>query len=64
MSPKELEEAKRDRHYDAGLRGKHLQEAIAWAEANLPVEMRRNTPAAAMKKEAKLLEYFKRNTRH
>ncbi|MGZ8938750.1 MAG: hypothetical protein ACXW32_06005 [Limisphaerales bacterium] len=64
MSLKETEEAKRARHYDPLLQWQHLQEAIAWAEANLPVEMRRNTPAAAMKKEAKLLEYFKRNTRH
>jgi hypothetical protein len=64
MSPKEMEEAKRERHYDPVLRWKHLQEAITWAEANLPPEMRRNTPAAAKKREAKLLEYFERNARH
>jgi hypothetical protein len=63
MSPKQIEEAKRDRHYDPVLRWKHLQEAIAWAEVNLPLEIRRNTPAAAKKREAKLLEYFERSAR-
>jgi hypothetical protein len=63
MSPKQMEELKRDRHYDPVLRWKHVQEAIAWAETNLPLESRRNTPAAAKKREAKLLEYFERSTR-
>lgn len=64
MSPKEMEEAKRERHYNPVLRWRHLQEAITWAEANLPPEKRNNTPAAVKRKEAKLLEYFERNTRH
>lgn len=41
---KQREEAKRDRMYDPVLRWKHLQEAIAWAEANMPPHLRRNRP--------------------
>jgi len=63
MSSKQMEEAKRDRHYDPVVRWKHLQEAIAWAEQNIPLELRRNTPIAAKKREAKLLEYFERSKR-
>ena len=63
MSSKQFEEAKRDRQYDPVERWKHTQEAIQFAEANLAPEKRRNTPAAAKKNEAKLLEYFKRNER-
>lgn len=64
MSFKKAEEAKRERCYDPVLRWQHLQEAIAWAEANMPAEKRRNTPTAAMRKEAKLLEYVRRNIGH
>jgi hypothetical protein len=38
------EEAKRDRNYDPVQRWKDLQEAIAWAEANMPAHLRRNRP--------------------
>jgi hypothetical protein len=41
---KRREEEKRDRHYDPLLRWKHLQEAITWAEANMPEHLRRNRP--------------------
>jgi hypothetical protein len=41
---KAREEAKRDRMYDPVLRWKHLQEAITWAEANMPEHLRRNRP--------------------
>ena len=46
MSPeeKQKEEAKRDRNYDPVLRWKHIQEAITWAEANMPEHLRRNRP--------------------
>ncbi len=41
---KAREEAKRDRNYDPLQRWKDLQEAIAWAEANMPPHLRRNRP--------------------
>jgi hypothetical protein len=41
---KRREEQKRDRNYDPVERWKHLQQAIAWAEANLPEHLRRNRP--------------------
>ena len=41
---KQREEAKRDRMYDPVLRWKHIQEAIAWAESNMPLSLRRNRP--------------------
>ena len=41
---KQREEAKRDRMYDPVLRWKHIQEAITWAEANMPEHLRRNRP--------------------
>jgi hypothetical protein len=41
---KESEEAKRDRHYSPAERWRHIQEAIAWAEANMPAHLRRNRP--------------------
>jgi hypothetical protein len=63
MSGKESEEQKRERHYGSVLKWNHLQEAIAWAHSNLPPGNRCDTPAAAKKKEAKLLEYFERNSR-
>ena len=63
MPLKRSEETKRDRQYDPVERWKHMQEAIQFVEANLAPENRRNTPAAAKKKEAKLLEYFKRKER-
>ena len=55
MPSKKEEELKRERNYDPVLRWKHLQEAIAWAEANLPTEKRRNTPQGAKQKEERLL---------
>jgi hypothetical protein len=41
---KENEEAKRGRNYDSALRWQHIQEAITFAEANLPPSLRRNRP--------------------
>jgi hypothetical protein len=41
---KRQEEAKRDRNYDPVERWRHIQSAIAWAEANLPESQRRNRP--------------------
>jgi len=41
---KAREEAKRNRMYDPVLRWKHIQEAITWAEANMPEHLRRNRP--------------------
>ena len=41
---KAREEAKRDRNYAPVERWKHIQAAIAWAEANLPEDQRRNRP--------------------
>ena len=41
---KQKEEAKRDRMYDPVERWKHIQEAITWAEANMPAHLRRNRP--------------------
>jgi hypothetical protein len=41
---KQREEAKRDRMYDPVLLWKHIQEAITWAEANMPEHLRRNRP--------------------
>jgi hypothetical protein len=55
MPSKKEEELKRERMYDPVLKWKHLQETIAWAEANLPPEKRRNTPQGAKRKEEKLL---------
>jgi hypothetical protein len=46
MTPEEKlrEEQKRDQNYDPLLRWQHLQEAFAWAEANMPDHLRRNRP--------------------
>jgi hypothetical protein len=41
---KQREEAKRDRMLDPVQRWKQLQEAITWAEANMPEHLRRNRP--------------------
>jgi hypothetical protein len=41
---KSSEELKRDRVYDPVLRWRHIQQSIAWAEANLPPGKRRNRP--------------------
>jgi hypothetical protein len=38
------EERKREANYAPGLRWKHIQEAITWAEANMPVHLQRNRP--------------------
>jgi hypothetical protein len=38
------EERKRDRMYDPALRWKHMMEFLAFAEANLKPEFRRNRP--------------------
>lgn len=63
MPNKSEEESKRERMYHPALKWKHLQETIAWAEANLPPEKRRNTPAGAKRKELKLLNGY-RNARN
>ena len=44
---KKSEEQKRDRAYDPARRWKHIQDAITWAEANLPPHLRRNRPRTA-----------------
>jgi hypothetical protein len=41
---KAREEAKRDRMADPALRWRQIQEAITWAEANMPEPLRRNRP--------------------
>ena len=41
---KKEEERKRHAAYDAVARWLHIQQTIAWAEANLPPELRRNRP--------------------
>ncbi len=41
---KEQEEAKREKAWDPKKRWKVLQETIAWMEANLPPEQKRNRP--------------------
>lgn len=41
---KRREEVKRDAAYDPVLRWKHIQEMIAWVEANLSPQRRRNRP--------------------
>jgi hypothetical protein len=38
------EEAKRAAVYDPAVRWRHLQDAITWAEANMPPQFRRNRP--------------------
>ena len=38
------EERKRDLAYDPVARWLHIQQTITWAEANLPLEKRRNRP--------------------
>jgi hypothetical protein len=38
------EERKRNAAYDPVQRWKHIQETITWAEANLPLHLRRNRP--------------------
>ena len=43
-SVKEREELKRNRAYNPALRWRHIQDTIAWAEANLPPHFRRNRP--------------------
>ncbi|HTG43812.1 MAG TPA: hypothetical protein VK633_04710 [Verrucomicrobiae bacterium] len=48
---KEREERKREHVYDPVQRWKHIQETIAWAEANLPPELRRNRPRLPSKGE-------------
>jgi hypothetical protein len=44
MTEKENEEAKRERNYDPLLRWQHIQNAITFAEANMPEALRRNRP--------------------
>jgi hypothetical protein len=41
---KASEERKRTAAYDPARRWRHLQETIAWVEANLPPAQRRNRP--------------------
>jgi len=40
------EERKRDAAYDPRQRWLHIQQAITWAEANMPTHLRRNRPRA------------------
>ena len=51
---KRREEVKRGRCWDARARWKTLQEMIAWAEAQPTV--RRNTPAACLRKQARWMQ--------
>ncbi len=46
-SVKKNEERKRDAAYDPVQRWQHIQQTIAWAEANLPPHLRRNRPRTA-----------------
>jgi len=41
---KQREEQKREAAYDPVKRWQHIQQTITWAEANLPVHLRRNRP--------------------
>ena len=41
---KRQEERKREAAYDPVMRWRHIQQTIAWAEANLPPHLRRNRP--------------------
>ncbi len=41
---KQQEESKRNAAYDPVKRWQHIQETITWAEANLPLHLRRNRP--------------------
>ena len=41
---KKLEERKRDAAYDPKARWIHIQQTIAWSEANLPRHLQRNRP--------------------
>ena len=50
----EREAAKRERNWDPKLRWKVLQEMITWAESQATV--RRNTPAACLANQRRLLE--------
>jgi hypothetical protein len=50
---KRREEEKRDRNYDPVQRWKDLQDAITWAEANLPEHLRRNRPRVPKSHSAK-----------
>jgi hypothetical protein len=52
---KKREEAKRDRNYDPVLLWKHLQDFIAFAEANMAPHLRRNRPRVHKSQEAKKL---------
>ena len=49
----EREEAKRERNWDPALRWKVIQDTITWAEQQATV--RRNTPAACLAKQRRLL---------
>jgi hypothetical protein len=49
----QAEEAKRERHWDPALRWKVIQDTIAWAEQQATV--RRNTPAACLAKQQRML---------
>ena len=50
---KRAEEAKRERNWDPALRWKVIQETITWAEQQATV--RRNTPAACLANQQRLL---------
>jgi hypothetical protein len=41
---RQREDEKRERTYDPILRWRHIQEAITFAEANMPAHLRRNVP--------------------
>ena len=51
---KAAEEAKRERNWDPALRWKVLQDTIDWAEQQATV--RRNTPAACLANQQRLLD--------
>ena len=44
---KKREERKREAAYDPATRWQHIQQTISWAEANLPLHLRRNRPRQA-----------------
>ena len=51
---KQVEEAKRERNWDAAQRWKVIQDTITWAEQQATV--RRNTPAACRANQERILE--------
>jgi hypothetical protein len=54
---KRAEEARRERHWDAAVRWKVVQDTIRWAESQTTA--RRNTPDARLAEQARKLAWLK-----